>query len=432
MGFYKRCVTCAVAGWAVVLVLMGPVAFAGADEGPEPAGAVDPIKVRVGDYESLQRIIKQAVEEAEAGGQNQVHIHLEEDPGMVQPADLVTLHYSVADAAGRIIHASRADEFARRDARYAAMFSAAGPSAGPVTVLAGLDGDFPGLAHAVLGMGSGQRRTVAVSAEKGFGPREAEKKARYARQRVLPDVAEIPLEAFSQRFGGVPDIGREVPFSPYFSSRVVQAEEQTVRLAHSAENGKVVQEPFGTTRVAPAPGEIRLILDPVVGAPFVTDAGRGVVTGRDETHFVVDYNHPLAGESLTFDVQVVALQKYSLFEKIDLPWAESYESAMELAVWRGQPIVLVLHAEWCGWCKRMFDESFADPRVKQLHDRLVWLRIDSDKQPAYMEQFSQTSFPTIVLMDSKGAIVQRMEGFQDAATLHGALRRLLAAARNER
>jgi hypothetical protein len=135
-----------------------------------------------------------------------------------------------------------------------------------------------------------------------------------------------------------------------------------------------------------------------------------VITKKDQTSFHVDYNHPLAGQELKFDVHVLGLQKFSVFETVDIPWIEDHDTAMDRAVREEKPLVLVLYADWCQWSQRLLNATFADPRIKRFHDRFVWLKIDSDKERVFKEVFEQENFPMIVLMDSSGEIVERMGG----------------------
>ena len=403
-----------------VLMVAGVACHAG-----DGSKADSPIEAAVNDYESFQQLINQSIEAAETRGQKDVYIHLKEDADTVQPADLVTAEYTVLDPQGRVVYSTRPEMFARIDARYRVFFAQAGAATGPETLLAGLSGLFPGAGHAVLGMQPGQRRTVTVSSEKGFGPADESKIETYPRRRNLPKTTVLPVSAFLKNFDTAPETGKIVRLSPYFPSRVNGVKAGMVTLDNLAADGETVEEPFGRATLAVETDRLVLTLDPTIGASFDANEKKGVVSGKDETHFTVDYNHPLAGKNLTFEVSVNDLKKFSVFEKIEMPWIEDHDTAMEQAATTGKPLVLVLYAEWCQWSQRLLTHTFNDPRIKRYHDRFVWLKIDSDKERVFKEVFEQDGFPMVVLMDPHGEIVKKMGGFQDGGTLALALNKVL-------
>jgi FKBP-type peptidyl-prolyl cis-trans isomerase 2 len=424
MKRFQSSLLLAIVGMAVTLALPGggtPSRAAETAAPPENA-----IKATVSDYDQLQKVIGRAIKEAEARGDKEVNIHLVEDPHLIQPADLVTVDYTVFDPEGRVVYTTRPEQFSHMDARYHAFFGQAGKATGPETVLAGIAGLFPGSGQAVLGLHANETGTVMVPPEKGFGPRDERKIETYPRQRMLPRTASLPVSAFLKTFDSAPETGKVVTLSPYFPSRVTGVKDGVVEMENVVENGFKTKDAFGTTTFSVADEKIVISLDPVIGAPFDFDEKKGVITKKDQTSFHVDYNHPLAGQELKFDVHVLGLQKFSVFETVDIPWIEDHDTAMDRAVREEKPLVLVLYADWCQWSQRLLNATFADPRIKRFHDRFVWLKIDSDKERVFKEVFEQENFPMIVLMDSSGEIVERMGGFQDGGTLSLELDRLLA------
>jgi len=417
MNISTRIIRQALAGVAAALVIVGC---------STTSGDVTPIEATVSDYADFEKVISQSIKEAQAKGQKEIYIHLKEDPNTVQPADLVEADYTVIDPQGRVVYSTRPEMFARMDMRYIDPFGQAGTATGPETVLAGFAGLFPGSGQAVLGMRVGERKTVSVPVEKGFGPRDDGKVEVYARQRILPKTAGIPVSAYLKNVGHAPETGKVIHLSPYFPSRVTGVKDGIVILENIVTDGDVVKDAFGTATIAVEADRIVITLDPAIGAPFEAKDKKGVIADKDDTHFYVDYNHPLAGKALVFDVEVLGLKKFSTFEKMEIPWIEDHNTAMDQAVREEKPLVLVLYAEWCQWSQRLFTTTFADPRIKQYRDRFVWLKIDSDKERVYKEVFDQSSYPMIVLMDRQGEIVEKMSGFQDGGTIALALDKVLA------
>jgi thioredoxin-related protein len=162
-----------------------------------------------------------------------------------------------------------------------------------------------------------------------------------------------------------------------------------------------------------------------VGADFEMNGRRGRIIKVDQHEFTVDFNHPLAGKDLLLEIEIVSLTKAAQLKDSRLAWLEDYEQAVEAAADRKKPMVLLLHAEWCDWCKKMMAESLQDPRIKMLRDDFVWVKIDSDKQPELAARFDQKSFPMVVILDRKGNLAKRIEGYRDAATLKKELEEVL-------
>ncbi|BBO85841.1 hypothetical protein DSCO28_64070 [Desulfosarcina ovata subsp. sediminis] len=377
----------------------------------------DAIEAEVSDFGQLKRIIEQASKDAKAKGGTSIDIHLVENPNMVQPADLVAVDYTVLDPKGRIVYSTRPEMFTRIDARYRDPFAQAGAATGTETVLAGFAGLLPGSGQAVLGLRKGERKTVTVPADKGFGPRDEKKIETYPRQRTFPRAAVIPVGAYLKTFDDTPETGQQVSLSPYFPSRVTGVKDGMVNLENIATDGDIVEDDFGAATISVEKDRIVITLDPVIGFPFKVNDKSGIISSKTDTHFSVDFNQLLAGEDLQFDVAVRDLKKFSLFEKIDIPWIEDHDTAMDLASKEQKPLVLLLYADWCQWSQKMLNHTFIDPRIKRFHDRFVWLKIDSDKERMYKAVFEQENFPMIVLMNSQGEILKKIGGFQDGGTL---------------
>ncbi len=84
-------------------------------------------------------------------------------------------------------------------------------------------------------------------------------------------------------------------------------------------------------------------------------------------------------------------------------------------------------SDWCGWCKKIENEIFADPEfARAAGDRFVFVDLDfpinkpqsadlSQQNAQLKQRFGITGFPTIILLDSikisslKPAIVQVVE-----------------------
>jgi len=88
---------------------------------------------------------------------------------------------------------------------------------------------------------------------------------------------------------------------------------------------------------------------------------------------------------------------------------------------RADKLVLVeLYADWCGWCKVMEREVFADPEFQAYAKRFVLLRVDTEDRGEGAElqrRFRATSLPTLLLLDPQQALVGEIRGYMKTPAL---------------
>lgn len=295
----------------------------------------------------------------------------------------------------------------------------------PEEIVAGRSASIPGLADAVLGMTTGERRTVAVPAEKAFGAPDPALRRKFPCEKVLPTTMRIPAERFVQMTGAFPVAGQELPLFPYVKTRIARVDQTSVELALQAENGRRIEETFGTVEITTDAQHIRTRLTPRLGAEFMAENRRGRIVSSDGIEFTVDFNPPLAGKTLVLDLEVVKRIPADSFADKTISWEEELETGLQTARQQHKPAVLVLYADWCSWCERLLKESVTDPRVKSLQDKFVWMKINSDLEKQFKERFGQKKFPMVVYFSPEGEVLQKAEGFKDGDLLHRELRHLV-------
>lgn len=155
---------------------------------------------------------------------------------------------------------------------------------------------------------------------------------------------------------------------------------------------------------------------------------------RDE--FVVTYDPTKGNDELLiktvkesgYTAQVVSDQakKPDQEEKTVLPEGFAVlDKALAQAKQENKPLVLDFHAEWCVPCKQMEKEVFPDPEVAARLKKVIFLRIDTDKEPELSKQLGVVGLPDIRFATSEGKIVHKSVGFQNAASFSKQLDELL-------
>lgn len=100
-----------------------------------------------------------------------------------------------------------------------------------------------------------------------------------------------------------------------------------------------------------------------------------------------------------------------------LSWQQMpLDTARELALEEGRPLLVDFTASWCVACKEMDRHTFAEPRVAEEAGRFVAVKVDAtnDEDPAVQEAMRSlkvVGLPTIVVFDSKGREAVRYTDF---------------------
>lgn len=100
-----------------------------------------------------------------------------------------------------------------------------------------------------------------------------------------------------------------------------------------------------------------------------------------------------------------------------LEWFDNYSEAMQKAQKEHKMLFLYFTgSDWCGWCKKLDQEVLAQPEfAKMVGNKFVFVKLDfpmNRNNDAFMQQntklkqqYGVTGFPTVVILDSKGAFV---------------------------
>lgn len=339
----------------------------------------------------------------------------------IKNGDLVTIDYSVFSEDGKLVYSTLPVDNNEPGAA-----ENRGPSpAFAEEVTAGKAARFPGVGELLAGMTEGERKKVTIPADKAFGPSNPELVKSFPLTKVLSKTIRVSAPDYVKQFGGFPSVGKEVAISPYVRAHVTGMTDTYAELEVTAGDVERFDEEFGTVEVRRQGNEFKVTLSPKIGAPFRTEAGEGRIIAEAAGSFIVDFNPPLAGTQAFADIKVLKVVRASELSGARITFSEEHDKALASASASGKPAVLVLYADWCQWCKKLFEESFIDPRIGTLNDRFVWIKVNSDRLKDYGTKYEQKGFPTIIFFNPDGTIAQKVEGYLDAAALREALRTLI-------
>ncbi|MBM2841851.1 MAG: hypothetical protein HW412_2379 [Bacteroidetes bacterium] len=113
-------------------------------------------------------------------------------------------------------------------------------------------------------------------------------------------------------------------------------------------------------------------------------------------------------------------------EKDKLKWM-AFDAGMAEAQKTGKKVMIDVYTDWCGWCKRMDKDTYADNVVaRYLNEKYVSIKLDAESATAlryrgqsYTEQelasaFGITGYPSIIFLAHDGEPITIYPGYADA------------------
>jgi len=102
-----------------------------------------------------------------------------------------------------------------------------------------------------------------------------------------------------------------------------------------------------------------------------------------------------------------------------ITWERSYGKAVRRAQTEKKLIIADMFTDWCALCKKMDAETFADPQlIKDMAGKYVWLKLNTETEEdgkRLQQEFAILTYPTILVLDSQGEEVDRVDRFLAAA-----------------
>jgi thioredoxin-related protein len=114
-------------------------------------------------------------------------------------------------------------------------------------------------------------------------------------------------------------------------------------------------------------------------------------------------------------------------EKNQLRWM-SFNDGIAEAKETGKKVMIDVYTDWCGWCKKMDKETYANTGVVEYLNRyFVVIKLNAEssirltyKGGVYTEQelagaFGITGYPSIIFLEGNGDPITTYPGYADAA-----------------
>ena len=113
-------------------------------------------------------------------------------------------------------------------------------------------------------------------------------------------------------------------------------------------------------------------------------------------------------------------------------WESDFRRGLQAARESGRPMLVRVTADWCGYCKRMKQETFSNAGiVRDIDSSFVAISVDADANRQLVEQMGVQSLPCTLVISPDMRIVDREQGFRSVNQLENVLRRHLQRAQLE-
>ncbi len=114
-----------------------------------------------------------------------------------------------------------------------------------------------------------------------------------------------------------------------------------------------------------------------------------------------------------------------LAEQPGVVWL-SFEVGQSVAARLKKPMFVHFTADWCGWCRKLEQETFPAAKVVALLQQCVCVKVNGDRRRDLTSRYGVSGYPTGLVLHPSGHELHRMVGFRPADAFAAQLERVLA------
>ncbi len=101
-----------------------------------------------------------------------------------------------------------------------------------------------------------------------------------------------------------------------------------------------------------------------------------------------------------------------------IQWTNNLDSGIVTAQESNKLIFVDFYADWCGYCKQLDEKTYPNENVKEvMAQKYVAVKVNVDQYPDLASKYSVYGLPTLMIMDSNGTEIKRVEGYQSPSEL---------------
>lgn len=117
----------------------------------------------------------------------------------------------------------------------------------------------------------------------------------------------------------------------------------------------------------------------------------------------------------------------------DFNWESDYTYAIEQAKKQKKMVMVMVYTDWCGYCRKMDKETFADAEVaKKIKTDFIAVKINPEKSKSkkkISDELGARGFPHIAFVDAGGNKVDSISGYLPAKSFMPRLEKVSKSAK---
>jgi thioredoxin-related protein len=118
----------------------------------------------------------------------------------------------------------------------------------------------------------------------------------------------------------------------------------------------------------------------------------------------------------------VTLVSVGSLQAQEINWRHDFRAAQREAQESGKPLFLDFGTQQCHWCQQLDATTFRVPAVARLlNDNFIPVNVDGNRDRELTGKLGVQSFPTLVMLDPAGRVINRQVGFCEAGPMTGFL-----------
>ncbi len=117
--------------------------------------------------------------------------------------------------------------------------------------------------------------------------------------------------------------------------------------------------------------------------------------------------------------------KASKNDEDKIKWSGALGESLATAREAKKPLAVFVYAEWCGWCKKMERETFADKKIIKLSDSFVCVKANPEEDENFSSRFKIKEFPCVIFLKSDGTEIERHLGFKTSEEFEKIMKNIL-------
>lgn len=97
-----------------------------------------------------------------------------------------------------------------------------------------------------------------------------------------------------------------------------------------------------------------------------------------------------------------------------IQWHRDLRRAFEVANADSKLVIVDVYTDWCGWCKKMDQNVYSNATIAGLSRQQVFVKVnaeDGGEGQNFAEQMRVKGFPTTIILDGKGRVLNIAEGY---------------------